>query len=414
MRSLLVFQAALLCSVAAPGAAFAQNSETTQLRDELGEARARIEALERRLQALEARPAAATQPSGSTPLAATATNQTPSIERVGTAPEDFDRIPEIAVLDGMGAAITRSGQLTGEISLEYARADRNRAIFRGIELVESVLVGVFDINESRQDVVTAAAGLRYGLTDRLELGVRVPFVHRSDNSVLTPIAGSTQDDEAASIDSSAKRSGLGDIEATLRYQLTRARNGSPFLVGNLQVVAPTGSNPFDVQRDATGRALQASTGAGFWGITPSLTAILPSDPVVLFGTLGYTHNFGDKVDTVIPPVRIVRVKPGDAVSVSAGVGIAFNQRTSINLGYAHSWAFGTQTTTELLEPVQGDLRRTTSRARDLQIGRLLFGVTYRVNDNSSVNWGVEVGATDDATDLRTALRIPFTLLNGGN
>jgi len=31
------------------------------------------------------------------------------------------------------------------------RADRNRAIFRGIEVVASVLIGVFDINESRQD-----------------------------------------------------------------------------------------------------------------------------------------------------------------------------------------------------------------------------------------------------------------------
>lgn len=404
----LILPAALLCALLTPGTALAQDTDAAQLRGELGEARARIEALERRLQALEARPGAAALNS------APSTKTTPSIERVGTAPADFDRVPEIAVLDTMGAAITRSGQLTGEVSLEYARADRNRAIFRGIELVESVLVGVFDINESRQDVITASAGLRYGLTDRLEFGVRVPFVHRSDNSVLTPIAGSTQDDEAASIDSSAKRTGLGDIEATLRYQITRARNGSPFLVGNLQVVAPTGSNPFDVRRDDAGRALEASTGAGFWGVTPSLTAILPTDPVVLFGTLGYTHNFGDTVDTAIPPVRIVRVKPGDAVSISAGVGIAFNQRTSINLGYAHSWAFGTKTTTELLEPVQGDVRRMTNRARDLQIGRLLFGVTYRVNDNSSFNWGVEVGATDDATDLRTALRIPFTLLNGRN
>ena len=54
----------------------------------------------------------------------------------------------------------------------------------------------------------------------------------------------------------------------------------------------------------------------------------------------------------------------------------------------------------------------TTRSRDLQIGRLLFGVTYRVTDRTSLNWSVEVGATEDAADLRTVLRIPTVLLTG--
>jgi len=51
-------------------------------------------------------------------------------------------------------------------------------------------------------------------------------------------------------------------------------------------------------------------------------------------------------------------------------------------------------------------------SRDLQIGRLLFGVTYRVTDRSSINWSVEAGTTEDATDLRTVLRVPTVLLTG--
>lgn len=81
-----------------------------------------------------------------------------------------------------------------------------------------------------------------------------------------------------------------------------------------------------------------------------MTAILPSDPVVLFGTLGYTFNLGKGVDTEIPPVIITHVDSGDAISASAGIGISFNQRTTLNLGYAHSWAFGTTTRTRLMEP----------------------------------------------------------------
>lgn len=334
------------------------------------------------------------------------------IERVGEAPKASERPIELAVLDSQGSVVTRRGQLTAEAQFDYARADRNRAVFRGIELVEAVLVGVFDINESRQDVLTASGALRYGVTDKLELGVRVPFVHRADHSVIAPIAGSMTDDAAATIDTSARGSGIGDIEVTARYQLTGGRNGSPYLIANLQGVIPTGDNPFAIPRDDLGRATRAATGAGFWGVSPSLTAILPSDPVVLFGTLGYTYNAPRHVDTRIPPVRITYVDPGDAISASAGIGISFNQRTTMNLGYAHSWAFGTTTRTMLIDPTPQWTGERESKSRDLQIGRFLFGVTYRVTDRASLNWSVEVGATEDAPDLRTVLRIPLVLFAG--
>lgn len=401
--------------------------ELTQARAQLSEQAGRLEQQERRLQALEARlvsaPATATsevpapaisaaQGSGSTVAGDPAGIQQAPLETVGVAPEDSERPIELAVLGDQGSVVTRRGQLTGEVQFEYARADRNRAVFRGIEVVESVLVGVFDINESRQDVLTAAGTLRYGVTDRLEVGIRVPFVHRADAMVLAPVQGSTADDPAATIDTSAKGNGIGDVELSARYQLADARNGWPFLIGNLQVVLPTGANPFEVPRDTAGRALRAATGAGFYGISPSVTAILPTDPVVLFGTIGYTFNLADDVDTRIPPVIIDYVDPGDSISASAGIGISFNQRTTLNLGYAHSWAFGTRTRTRLIDPPAGQAGSAESKSRDLQIGRLLFGVTYRVSDRASLNWSVEMGATDDATDLRTVLRIPLVLLTG--
>jgi hypothetical protein len=334
------------------------------------------------------------------------------LERVGQAPEDEDRPIQIAVLDNQGSVVTRRGALTGELQFDYARADRNRAVFRGVELVEAVLVGVFDINESRQDVLTASASLRYGLTDRFEIGVRLPYVYRSDNSILAPVSGSTPNDGAATIDSSTKGNGIGDLEVMARYQLIGGGRDRPYVIGNVQAVFPTGSDPFAIRRDELGRALNAATGAGFYGITPSVTAVLPSDPVVLFGTLGYTFNLGKNVNTQIPPVIIDFIDPGDAVSGSAGVGISFNERTTLNFGYAHTWAFGTLTRTRLIEPTPQwpGTRETTSR--DLQIGRFLFGVTYRVNDRASVNWSVEVGATEDATDLRTVFRLPLTLISG--
>lgn len=376
-------------------------------RAEIAEQRRQIDEQEARLRRLEARLAGAAPTSPTGPGAAGAAPGE-SVEQVGAAPAIDIEMPQVAVLGDQGNVITRAGQLTIEPQFEYARADRNRALFRGIEVVESVLVGVFDVNESRQDVLTAALGARYGLASNLEIGARVPYIHRSDTSILAPIAG-TSGDPAATIDNSAKGSGIGDIELLARYQLTKARRGRPFLIGNLSAVAPTGTSPFEVPRDALGRALDAPTGAGFWSVSPSLTAILPSDPAVLFGTVGYTRNFARDVDTTIPPVVIERVDPGDSVSATMGIGVALNQRTSFNLGYAHTWAFGTKTRTRALDPGPEDTGPTTTTSRDLQLGRLLFGVTYRVTDSTSVNWAVEVGATEDATDLRTVLRIPIVL-----
>lgn len=428
--------------IAPPAEAAPRRTRAPSFQTQLNAATALIRAQQERLDAQDARLAdlqarldrsaqevAATRPPPSAPLPAVLAAQgsapgapgdpggvlqppqTP-LERVGQAPVGEDRPIELAVLNSQGSIVTRRGQLTGEVQVDYARADRNRAVFRGIELVEAVLIGVFDINESRQDVITTSGSLRYGLTDRLELGVRVPFVHRADTSIIAPVAGSTNNDPAATIDNSVKGNGLGDIEVTARYQVLDGGAGRPYLIANLQGVIPTGSDPFAIPRDTLGRATRAATGAGFWGITPSLTAILPSDPVVLFGTLGYTFNLGKGVDTLIPPVRIDYIDPGDAISASAGIGISFNQRTTLNLGYAHSWSLGTTTRTSLLTPTAGWMEQRSSKSRDLQIGRLLFGVTYRVTDRASINWSVEVGATDDATDLRTALRIPLVLLTG--
>ncbi len=329
------------------------------------------------------------------------------LTRVGQAPEDAEQPIEIAVLDNTSSVVTPQGRLIAEAQLDYARADRSRAVFRGVELAEVVLIGVFDINESRQDILTSSLGLRYGVANRLELGARLPLVYRSESSIVAPVPGSTGNDEARTIENSLDGLGVGDLEVTARYQLIDGRNGAPYVLANLQGVFPTGKGPFSVPRDELGRALKVATGAGFYSISPSVTAILPSDPVVLFGTLGYNFNLGKSIDTVIPPVRVTHVDPGDAITASAGIGISFNQRTTLNLGYAHNWVFGTRTTTALLDPTPDwpDTRDIVSR--ELQLGRLLFGVTYRINDRTSVNWAVEVGATEDAPDLRTSLRVPI-------
>jgi len=410
----------------APAAATAAD-DMAALRAELAQTRAllaqqnrQIAEQQRRLDAMEQRLAGlpqatspaprASQPAPGQPAPAGTQLATaePSIQ-VGEPPADADRPPPVAVLDQQGSVVTRKGQLVAELGFDYTRSDRNRAIFRGVELIETVLVGVFDINENRQDILTASGALRYGLTDRLEIGVRMPYIYRSDKLITTPIAGSTSNPDAATIDSSTNGSGFGDIELSARYQINNGGHNSPFLIANLQAVIPTGRDPFSVERDINGGARQAATGAGFWGVTPSLTAILPSEPAVLFGTIGYTFNLAKDIDTRLPPVQIDRINPGNQINISAGVGLALNERTSLNFGYTHAWSFGTHTRTRLLDERSGEPTGNPimTVSRDLQIGRFLFGVSHRFSDRLQISWSTEIGATEDAPDARTSLRIPF-------
>ena len=418
-----------------PAPAFAQQAaeraqgaaaDVEQLRAELADARAQIAAqnqklaeqqrrldlFEQRLQGLaqttqqirnEALAAGPSAPSGSvsgTPAPTT---------RVGEPPKDSDRPPAVAVLDQQGSAVTRKGELIAEFGLDYTRADRNRAVFRGVNFLETVLVGAFDINESRQDIVTESVAVRYGLFDRFDIGARASLIYRSDKLITTPIAGSTNNDPARSIDSAATGKGIGDLELSVRYQINKGGRGRPFFTANLQGVIPTGRDPFSVPRDELGTPLKAATGAGFYSIAPSITAILPSEPAVLFGTIGYTLNMAKNINTRIPPAQIDRIDPGDQVTFAAGIGISLNDRTSMNFGYSHAWVFGTKTTSREYNTTTGEIigAPVTKTSRNLQVGRLLIGVSHKFTDKLQVNWSFEVGATDDAPDVRTSLRIPI-------
>lgn len=426
-----------LAQSAAAQAPAGASDDLVSLRREIAEERAKldgqqriIEAQRTRLQALEARlgggaiqvagspgsvPLPASPPPAAPASVAIANTQAGAVtqpggqvQTVGEAPTDQRQI-QVAALSEQGGIITKAGRLTVEGDLEYARADRNRVLFRGVAIPEAVLIGAFDINESRQDVLTVAAVARYGVSSRLEINGRLPYVHRADNSALAPVVNNGNTSPVGT-DQSVSNGSLGDIDFGVRYQITNGRAGFPYLIAGVQAVAPTGTNPFKVPRDSLGNPQRAATGAGFWGVTPTLTAILPTDPAVLFGTFGYTFNFGRNIGQRIGSAIVDRVTPGGEPAASLGIAISLNPRTSLSLGYAQTIALGTRTRLRTIDTTSGAISGEQSiKTRDLQLGRLLFGVSYRTSQRTTINWNIEIGATDDATDVRTTLRIPFSL-----
>ena len=117
------------------------------------------------------------------------------------------------------------------------------------------------------------ATLRYGLTNRIELEARLPYLFRSDRvEVVKQREGSI----TRALHLSEQH--VGDAELALRYQLNRASGERPIWIASLRVKMPTGKGPFDIPFDESGVAQGLATGSGFWAVQPGLSFLLPSDP----------------------------------------------------------------------------------------------------------------------------------------
>lgn len=326
------------------------------------------------------------QPAGSTPD-----------EPVGEGPEE--ERPEITVISDYGGVLTPTGTLVVEPTLDYSHSNVNRLTFRGIELQDTVLIGVIEASDADRDLFSPAVTMRYGVFDRFELEAKIPYVMRDDRiSFLIPQADAPDIERTSTLDGD----GLGDIEVAAHYQITQT---SPFLVGNLRFKTRTGEGPFDIDRDDFGIEEELPTGSGFYALEPSLTVLFPTDPVVLFASLSYQVNFPDDVNAEIGDVTVRDVDPGDAIGVAVGMGFSVNDQFSFSLGYKHHYIFGTET--EIIAPDPAGKR--TEESNSLHVGSALFGMGYRVSDDVGLNLDLELGATDDAPDMRVLLRMPIAI-----
>jgi hypothetical protein len=306
--------------------------------------------------------------------------------------------PEVAVIYERGGVLTPRGALILEPSIELVHASVNRFTFRGVEVQDVILIGIIEASDADRNLVSPALTARLGVTERMELEFKIPYIYRNDRvTFLVPVL---DEDGSTTQSQHLEGSGLGDIEAAVHYQIT---DGPLYLVGNLRGKSTTGEGPFDVDRDAFGIATELPTGSGFYAVEPSLTFLYPTDPAILFATLSYQVNFSDSMNKQIGDVVVLDVDPGDVVGASVGLGFAINEELSFSLGYKHSYVFESET--EVFNPDDGSQRKFDSE--ELQIGSLLLGMNYRVSDRVQVSLDFELGVTSDAPDVRATLRVPI-------
>jgi hypothetical protein len=427
LLGLLLLLAPVARAQLAPPAPDSLDARLESLQRQLDSQRERIRQLERLLGRQEQPaqrdsgeaplPGAAAAPSASLALqrGAGAPADTPGavvaaepVRQVGQAPASDGRPPEVAPLFEQPGVLTPRGKRVLEPSLQFGYASSNRVALVGYTIIPALLIGLIDVREVKRNTLTAGLAARMGVTNRLEVEARVPYVYRSDATVSRELFTGTAVEHV--FDTSGR--GIGDVELAARYQLNAGAPDRPYYVAGLRFKSRTGRDPFEVVTDCvtrcvgqnatgTGLPLTLPTGSGFYSLQPTLTWLFPSDPAVFFGTLSYLHNFKrhNVERTVLGGAMepLGTLEPGGVIGFNFGMGLALNDKASVSLGYDHSSVARMKQNGVTLP---GSVRT--------QLGTLLVAYSYRLSETRTLNVSVGVGVTRDTPDVSLTMRVPTT------
>ena len=358
-------------------------------------------------------PQTADMPSGPAP-AGSGQYREPDLQ-VGRAPEELSRPPEVAQIFDQPGVLTPRGKFILEPSMQFGYSANDRVALVGFTIIPAILIGLIDVRQVKTTSLTAALTGRYGLTNRFELEMTVPYTYVNGDTVSREIFTGTAQDSVFNADGH----GLGDVELTGRYQLGNHGPDRPFYVLWLRYKSRTGKDLFDVVTDCvtrcvanatgTGLPLELPTGSGFSAIQPGVTWLYASDPVVFFGSFSYLHNFPreDVSRTVLSGAPegfpqtstefIGKVEAGDIIGFNVGMGLALNEKAAISIGYDQSLVGKTR---QNGEDTPGSVR--------VILGTLVLGGSYRLSDRASLNVALGVGVTRDTPDVSLSVRVPVT------
>lgn len=329
------------------------------------------------------------------------------VEPVGEAPKKETRAPEVAQIFSEPTVLTRRGDFVVEPSVQSSYWASDRVALVGYTVIPAILIGLVDVRRVKTTNMVGSLTARWGIANRFEIEARAPYLYSSVDTVSREILTGTAQDNVFN----AEAHGLGDVDATLRFQLNRGDYSKPFWIGWLRYRWATGKDPFEVVTDCvtrcvanttgTGLPLEMPTGSGFNAAQAGLTWLYASDPAVFFGGVNYLHNFKrDNLSrTLLLGERefLGEIEPGDIFGFNVGMGLALNEKASFSIGYDQSIIGKTQ---QNGIEVPGAVRTT--------LGNLLLGISYRYNATSTLNLSVGVGVTRDTPDVSFTLRTPIT------
>ncbi|MGH6634730.1 MAG: transporter, partial [Gammaproteobacteria bacterium] len=177
--------------------------------------------------------------------------------------------------------------------------------------------------------------------------------------------------------------GLGDISWGLRYAALHEEEAIPEVTLNVNAKSDTGDED---------RLL----GTGHWNVGTGVSLVKTIDPVVLFGSLGYTWTL-EEGDVDLGSSISGDVDPGDQILYSMGMGFSLNHRVSFSMAMGGA-----------------AIRRTEVNGGEisgsgLDVNSLQFATTVQLAKRVYLEPFVGFGLTDDAGDFMVGINVPFRL-----
>lgn len=359
-----------------------------ELAQAVAEEQQRLEADRRALEQLRARPS-----SELAQARGRGAQDQPAPTPVGEAPKPPEAPAAPAQIFDEPTALTPRGHLVLEPAAQYIHSTNNQVALVGYTVLPAITIGLIDIQRIESNLSNFILTGRYGITSRLELELKVPYVVENTSTETRPLA-------TASVTNSffnSSGSDIGDVEIAMRSQLNHFTGDNAVWIAGLRVKSRTGTNVYELPLDPqTELQTELATGSGFYAVQPGFTVLMPSDPAVFFGGAAYTYSIARDVG-----FGYGRVDPGGILDLSMGMGLALNERASFSVGYQHSIVEQTTQTGTF------ETGRAISRVGTLQLGTLRFGVSYRMTDRWTLNTTLGVGVTRDSPDLEATIRLPY-------
>ena len=247
----------------------------------------------------------------------------------------------------------------GEVQLEFGASYAHDAETSQVSPSAPVFISRF---------ASANFLMRYGLAEDLEFDFGVPLVYTERERDTRPFVPT----QFPSFTPGAGV-GFGDINWAFRYAAIHEDRGLPEVTLNVNAKADTGDE-------------DRGLGTGHWDVGTGVSLVKTIDPVVFFGSLGYTWTLeqGD-------------ADPGDQIPYSIGMGFSLNDRVSVSMAMGGA-----------------AIRRTEINGNEigrsgLDINSLQFTTTVQLAKRVYVEPFVGFGLTDESPDFLVGINVPVGL-----
>lgn len=290
-------------------------------------------------------------------------------------PDDEDRLEEVFQAAEQQYSLLQSGNmgLTFNGNYSFTRSDRI-----DINIDDDGNINRFNIENDAQHSFGSSLSFDYGIWDNLTFNTRLPVNFKYDTR---------RDTQKAS---------LGDVSLGLRYQPIPVRRGGLNTTMFTTFTTATGDSPFEIDP-----AQDVSGGSGYYSLGGGVSMSRVLDPTVLFGSLGYTHNFeASDLDQRRGSRRLSRVDPGDTVNFSMGLAYSLSYEVSLSASYQQSYNFATRFDFE-----NGD--RAESQDAVSSVVNMSLGL--RTARNRIVNLSFGFGLTADSPDVMLGISLPIDI-----